>query len=113
MLPSVLLLIKILILSSVLFVWVVRYDNIVEEFKQFGYPQWLRDFVGILKITSVGLLLTEDPNLVSLGSLVICTLMLAALATHLKVSNPFYKMLPSFSLFSLSLFVFIANRMSV
>ena len=37
-----------LVVASVLFVWVVRYANIVQEFKQYGYPDWLRDMVGIL-----------------------------------------------------------------
>ena len=36
-------------LVSVLFVWVIRYDNIIKEFKQYELPDWLRDFVGILK----------------------------------------------------------------
>ena len=39
--------------ASVFFVWVVRYDNIREEFTQYGLPDWLRDFVGILKLGAV------------------------------------------------------------
>ena len=42
---------KILVGVSILFVWVVRYHNIVEEFKLYHLPDWLRDLVGILKIT--------------------------------------------------------------
>jgi non-specific serine/threonine protein kinase len=44
---------KILVFSSVIFVWCIRYKNIIEEFKKYGYPDWLRDFVGILKISFV------------------------------------------------------------
>ena len=36
--------------ASVFFVWVIRYANIVQEFKQYGLPDWLRDLVGILKM---------------------------------------------------------------
>ena len=42
-----------LVAASVFFVWVVRYENIVQEFKQYGLPGWLRDLVGILKMTFV------------------------------------------------------------
>ena len=30
--------------ASVFFVWVVRYDNITREFKEYGLPDGLRDF---------------------------------------------------------------------
>ena len=47
---------KTTVLVSVLFVWVIRYDNIIKEFKQYELPDWLRDLVGILKIISVVLI---------------------------------------------------------
>lgn len=31
--------------------WGVRYANVIEEFKVYGLPDWLRDSVGILKMT--------------------------------------------------------------
>lgn len=31
-----------LVAASVFFVWVIRYANIVQEFKQYGLPDWLR-----------------------------------------------------------------------
>jgi len=102
---SIVLMIKYLIFCSVIFVWIVRYQNIVEEFKQFGYPAWLRDFVGILKLTFVVSILSSDVTLVKVGSSGICLLMLAAVITHLKVKNPFYKMMPSISLLTLSALV--------
>lgn len=43
--------------TSIFFVWVVRYNNIIQEFKQYGLPEWLRDLVGILKLTFSLLLL--------------------------------------------------------
>ena len=34
------LLLKIIIVASIFFVWVVRYNNIVTEFKEYQYPDW-------------------------------------------------------------------------
>jgi hypothetical protein len=98
--------IKYLVFCSVVFVWVVRYKNIVDEFIQFGYPSWLRDFVGILKLTFVVLIINSEPALVKLGSSGICLLMSAALVTHIKIKNPFHKMVPAMSLFILSAIIF-------
>lgn len=103
--PEVFSAVKALVFSSVLFVWVIRYQNIVEEFKHFAYPNWLRDLVGILKITSVVLILNSDPALVKWGATVISALMIAAFLTHVKVKNPFPKMLPSLALLALNLLI--------
>ena len=51
---------KILVFSSVLFVWVIRYNNIAAEFRTYNYPEWPRDLVGIVKITLVVILMRED-----------------------------------------------------
>lgn len=98
---------KIITMASVLFVWVIRYDNIVEEFQKYGYSSKLRDFVGILKITSVLLIQSSNPDLVKIGSLLLAALMLAAFATHLKVKNPIIEFLPSFSLMSFSILFYL------
>lgn len=106
---SLLDIVKILVFSSVFFVWVVRYQNIVEEFRAYSYPNWLRDSVGILKLSFVGMLMSSDTQLVMTGSVGIMVLMLAAMITHLKVKNPFPKMIPSMILFSLCAVIFL-NR---
>ena len=93
---------KALVAGSIFFVWVVRYQNITEEFKEFGLPIWLRDLVGILKLSFVIMLFSNDLSIVILGSFGIAGLMLAALITHLRIKNPFYKMLPSMSLMLIS-----------
>jgi hypothetical protein len=98
---------KIIIFSSVLFVWVIRYQNIVVEFKQFQYPDWLRDLVGILKITFVIMLMNKSIDLVKLGSLGIIFLMLMAIVTHFKNKSTFLKVVPSLTLLTLSFSVFI------
>ena len=101
-LPSIIYAIKTLVASSIFFVWVVRYQNIVEEFRVYGLPSWLRDFVGILKLSFALMLFSVDLKINILGSSGIAGLMLAALITHLRIKNPFYKMLPSMSLMIIS-----------
>lgn len=100
-----------LVATSVFFVWVVRYDNIITEFKNFGLSDGLRDLVGILKLTFSLLLLIgiERMPLAVAGSLGISLLMACAIATHLRVKSPIYKMLPSLSLLVLSLAIALIN----
>lgn len=90
--------------ASVLFVWVVRYANTVEEFKQYGLPDWLRDFVGILKMTfSLMLLIGIERGLFAvMGGIGIAILMAAAFVVHLRVKNPLLKTLPCLTLLLLS-----------
>lgn len=100
-----------LVAASVIFVWVVRYDNIVQEFKQYGLPDWLRDLVGILKLTFALLLLLgiQRSSLAMIGGLGVAGLMGCAFAIHLRVKNPAFKMLPSLTLLVLSLIVAVIN----
>ena len=97
---------KIIVLTSIVFVWFVRYDNIVQEFKHYNYPHWLRDLVGILKVSFAVMLQSDTVHLAQVGCIGIAILMSAALLTHLKLKNHFGKMLPSLTLFSCSLLIF-------
>ena len=99
--------IKLIMLAAVLFVWFVRYDNIVAEFKQYKYPDWMRDLVGILKVTLVFMIQSQNLDLVRLACICLALLMAAAFSTHLRVKNPIHKMLPSFTLMSFSIFVYL------
>ncbi|MEY4199797.1 MAG: hypothetical protein RLZZ265_1537 [Verrucomicrobiota bacterium] len=100
-----------LVVASVFFVWTVRYQNIVQEFKHYGLPEWLRDLVGILKITFALLLLIgiEHRPFAVAGGLGIAALMACAFVTHLRVKNPVFKMLPSLILLVLSLIIAAIN----
>ena len=42
---------KIISSVAIFFVWVVRYDNIKKEFVEYNLPSWVRDLVGILKLS--------------------------------------------------------------
>jgi hypothetical protein len=103
--PLAISVVKCLMFASVFFVWVVRYQNIVQEFRAYQYPDWLRDIVGITKLTAVVLIMSSDTDGMRLGAVAIGLLMIAALGTHVKVKNPPAKMLPSFVLLLLSCFL--------
>jgi hypothetical protein len=100
-----------LVVASVFFVWVVRYDNIIREFKHYGLPDWVRDLVGILKLTFAILLLVGISNflLALAGALGIALLMACAIVTHLRVKSQLFKMLPSLSLLVISLIIAFLN----
>jgi hypothetical protein len=106
-LNTLLLALKILVATSIYFVWVVRYDNILKEFKEFGLPDWLRDLTGILKMTFAAMLLfgTLDHILNIVGSLGIAGLMICAQATHLRCGTPAFRRLPSLILLASSLVI--------
>ena len=97
--------------ASIFFVWVVRYANIVEEFKQYRLPDWLRDLVGILKMTFALMLLIgiERGLFAIIGGAGIAILMGAAVMIHLRVRNPAFKMLPSLSLLIFSVTIAWVN----
>ena len=78
---------KIITLTSVFFVWFIRYENIIQEFKRYEYSDKLRDFVGILKLTSVILIQNSNPLIFKAGSATLGALMLCNI-THIKMKNP-------------------------
>jgi uncharacterized membrane protein YphA (DoxX/SURF4 family) len=104
---NLVIVLQALVATSIFFVWVVRYDNIVQEFQQYRLPAWLRDLVGILKLTCALLLLIGivRPPLAVVGGLGLALLMGAAFVIHLRVKNPTFKMLPSSSLLLISLVI--------
>lgn len=98
---------QVLVATSIFFVWVVRYDNIVEEFREYGLPDWLRDLVGILKLSLAALLLIgiQRPALAAVGGWGIAFLMLCAFVVHLRSRTPLFRRLPSLTLLAIGLFI--------
>lgn len=88
---------KIFVAVSIFYVWVPRYFNIVEEFKQYKYPDQLRDIVGILKLTFAFMLVAKDGQYVLLASGGLIILMSAAFITHIRVKNNYKLFFPSMS----------------
>ncbi len=102
---SVSTVINVFIAASIFFVWVIRYDNIIREFKEYGLPDWLRDFTGIQKLSLALLLMVgmNDPQLQILAALGIAALMLCAQIVHLRTGTVVFRRLPSLALLGLSL----------
>ena len=95
---------RIVISTALFFVWVVRYDNIIMEFrKDYNYPDWLRDLTGIAKLTCAVMLLSTNTELNDLGLKGIIALMAFAILTHIKVKSQPRKAIPSVLLMSLCL----------
>ena len=100
---------KIISTVAIFFVWVVRYDNIIKEFNEYGLPNWLRDFVGILKLSFSAMLISSSDELILIGSAGISILMFCALGTHVRINNKFFKMIPSLTLMSFSIIIFTST----
>jgi len=98
---------KIIAAVSVFYVWVVRYDNIKKEFKDYKLPSSFRDFIGIIKISFTVMLQFENNNLVIVGSLGIVVLMFGAVATHVRMKNSARDMLPAITMLSIGLIIFL------
>jgi predicted neutral ceramidase superfamily lipid hydrolase len=86
---------------------VFRFDNIIEEFKQYGLSDLIRSMVGAAKISLATLLVAGIwyPALILYSAAGIAFLMACALYAHFSVSNPLKKYLPAFSLLCLSVFI--------
>ena len=99
---------QIIVALSVGYVWMFRFDNIVQEFNQYGLSDLTRTIVGGTKIILATLLFAGIwyPALVLIPALLMGFLMAAAQYFHFKVHNPWSKHLPS--LFLLVLCIFIA-----
>ena len=101
---------KVFLAVSLFYVWVVRYENIKREFVEYKLPTWLRDLVGILKLSFSVMIISSDKNLVWIGSMGIVVLMLGALGTHFRVKNPWQKMIPVIALSFLCLLIIYFNN---
>ena len=98
---------QLIVSISVFIVWIFRYENIVVEFKVYGYSDLLRNFVGVAKTsTSTLLILGLWYNEITIyASLSMAFFMLCAQLSHIKVKNPFIKFVPSLIFLIMSLFI--------
>ena len=96
---------KVIAGVAIFFVWVVRYDNIKKEFVEYQLPSWLRDLVGILKISFATMLQFANVEIVKIGAFGICGLMTAAVITHLRLKSDFRRYIASVAMLSISCFI--------
>ena len=87
--------------------WVVRYDNIKKEFIDYNLPTWVRDLVGILKISFAAMLQFSNEELVKIGALGISVLMFGAVVTHLRLKSNFRRYIASVAMLSISVFILL------
>ena len=96
---------KIISSVAIFFVWVVRYDNIKKEFVEYNLPSWVRDLVGILKLSFAVMLQFSNEEIVKIGALGISVLMFGAVATHLRLKSNFRRYIASVAMLSISCFI--------
>ena len=101
-LTNIIEVLKILSGIAIFFVWVVRYDNIKREFKEYKLPTWLRDTVGILKISFAAMLQFTNIEIVRIGAFGITILMLGAIFTHIRLKSNFRKYIASVLMLTIS-----------
>ena len=103
----ILILAQIIIATSILIVWVFRYENITLEFQQYRLSALTQNLIGAVKIslsTIIVLGIWYD-DLLFFPSILMAFLMICAQYFHFKVSNPLHKFVPSFFLLVISLFI--------
>lgn len=116
------ILFQVIIAIGIVNVWVVRYGkptpwrpagarNMEEEFRRYGFPDWVRVAVGASKLVLATALVAGIwyPPLAAAAGIAMAVLMLGAVASHARISDPIKKAVPSFALLVLSLFVGHAN----
>lgn len=100
-------LVQIAIAISVAYVWIIRFHNVVKEFKEFGLSDLTRNFVGAAKISLATTLVLGIwfPSLVLISAAFMGLFMIGAQYFHFRAKNPFIKRLPSLILLILCAFV--------
>jgi len=98
---------QIIIAISVAYVWVFRFNNVVEEFKRFGLSDLTRNLVGATKISLATLLVVGVwyESFVFIPSILMGLFMISAQYFHFKANSNFIKRLPSLILLILCAFV--------
>lgn len=84
--------------------------SIVENFERWGYPREIRLATGGLELFSGVCLIVgiAVPTLAVTGSLIIVCVMLAALVTHQRVSDPFGRWIPAITLLALDILLAVS-----
>jgi uncharacterized membrane protein YkgB len=98
---------QIIVALSIGYVWIIRFDNIVKEFNQYGLNSLTRSLIGATKIVLSTLLIVGiwHPTLLLVPALMMAFLMVSAQYFHFKVANPWQKRMPSLILLLLCLFI--------
>ena len=104
---------KIIIAVSIFFVWIIRYDHIVDEFKSYKFSSWFRDGMGIIKCTAAVMLLYGTAQLTIIASSILTILMVAAFFTHIKFRHTFIQTLPSLLLVFANIYLIYCSMVNL
>ena len=108
---QLIILVQIVLSVSVVYVWVFRFHNVVEEFKKFGLTDVTRNLVGATKISLATLIFAGIwySSLVFIPSILMGLFMIGAQYFHFKIKNTFIKHMPSLILLILCAFLAITS----
>merc|ERR1712086_442218 len=88
--------------------------NLYEEFKAYGYPEWVFKLVGAVKTSLANMLVlaiifpTVSKTLTLIGASGMCALMLVALVSHAKVGDPLAKSVPAAAMLTCNVYLLYA-----
>ena len=104
-------LVQVVLAISVVYVWVFRFHNVVDEFKKFGLTDLTRNLVGATKISLATLIFAGIwySSLVFIPSILMGLFMIGAQYFHFKIKNTFIKHMPSLILLILCAFLAITS----
>lgn len=115
---TLVIVLQIIVAIGLLNVWLVRFGrstayrggdarSMREEFAIYGLPAWSTYLIGVLKVGAALCLIAGIwlHRIVFPAALLICVLMLGALAMHLKVRDPLKKSVPALFILTLSIFI--------
>lgn len=85
--------------------------QMIDEFKRYGLPQWLRIVTGLLEIGGAVLIISGIWNdmLAAIAGILLVIIMAGAIVTHLRIKDPASKTGMPIILIALSLIVLIMN----
>jgi len=101
---------QIIVSLSVFYVWIFRYNNIVEEFLKFGLSGLVRNTTGVAKVSIATLMLAGVwiPSLSVIPAVAMSFMMIAAQFFHFRADSPLPKRIPSFILLALCVYIYLA-----
>ena len=112
------IIIQLIIAVSIFNVWLLRFSkptswrggaaqNMKEEFKAYGLPDWFMKVIGSLKVLLASLLVIGIflPALVKPAAVGMAVLMLGAIVMHVNIKDAPIKSLPAFTFLVLSLYL--------
>lgn len=102
---------KVIVATSIFFVWVNHYQRIVGEFREYKLPDWLRNITGILKMSFALILIISGENfaLQTFSALGIVILMVCAQIVHFINKTSFQRRVPSIILLIMALIIAYAS----